>query len=87
MGTLQPLKRKYFSGNLRTRDMAIDVESGTVNTLRVRAFTCESPPLSTIPAIVIISYCSPGWSRKFTSLNGIFLYHKSIISYILPTNC
>ncbi|VDK39747.1 unnamed protein product [Taenia asiatica] len=47
---------------LRLRKKNIDVESGTVNTLRVRALSNQEPPLSSVPALIIIFHCSPRWT-------------------------
>ncbi|KAL5965450.1 hypothetical protein TSMEX_006815 [Taenia solium] len=51
-----------FVGTLRLRKKNIDVESGTVNTLRVRALSNQEPPLSSVPALLIIFHCSPRWT-------------------------
>lgn len=52
----------FFVGTLRSREKVIDVESGTVNTLRVRALSNHKPPLSSVPALIIIFHCSPQWT-------------------------
>ncbi|KAH9279185.1 hypothetical protein ECG_08568 [Echinococcus granulosus] len=56
------------TGALRIRDTSFDAESGTISTLQVRALSNHELPLSSVPALIIISYCSPQW----TGISPIF---------------
>lgn len=70
-----------FVGALEIRNDSGLAKIGSVQLFRVRAYSCTEPQRASVPAIVIVTTCSPHWSGNLKIDYIIHLFKKGTIYF------